>query len=92
MDERLKEAFDNLKTLRDEVRLQAHLARAELRDEWEDLEDKWQDVEQKLEQAGDEAREKATEVNVGLKVIVEELSAAYSRIRDRLDGVQQDKD
>lgn len=85
MDERLNEALESLKTLRDEVRLQIHLGKAELKDEWEQLEHKWQETEQKIEAVGEEAKEKAEDVHNALNVVVEELSSAYSRIKQRLD-------
>ena len=85
MDDRLSETFERLKTLRDELRLQVHLGKAEFREEFEDLEDTWQDVERRLEEVRDEAMETAEEAQKAAQVIAEELSAAYARIKERLD-------
>ena len=48
MNKDLNALWERLKTQRDELRLKAHLASAELKDEWEELEDKWQYAEVKL--------------------------------------------
>ena len=77
MSDDLEKAVQNLKTLRDEIRVQVHLAKAELKDEWEELEPKFEEMEEKL---GDAAEETRQTVNI----IAEELAAAYRRIRDRL--------
>lgn len=74
----------HLKTLRDEIRVQIHLAKAELKDEWEELEDKWDDVEEALEEAKKDAAEVAEEARQTVNVIVEELGDAYRRIKERL--------
>jgi len=85
MNDRLKDALAHLKTTRDEVRVQIHLGKAELKDDWEELEDKWQHTERKLEKAGDDAKEMAGDAQDKMKVVVDELSAAYARIKERLD-------
>ena len=36
--DRLEDLIDSLKTQRDELRVQMHLAKAEIRDEWEEIE------------------------------------------------------
>ena len=38
-NEKLENLWQELKTERDELRVQMHLAKAELRDEWEELEE-----------------------------------------------------
>ena len=69
--------LENMKTLRDEIRVQMHLAKAEMKDEWDTLESKFEDMETKL---GDAAEETRQTVNV----IAEELNDAYKRIKARL--------
>ena len=55
-----------------------HLAKAEIRDEWEEeLEPKFQEAERKLEGAAEETRQV-------INVIAEELMDAYRRIKARL--------
>ena len=77
MTDDFDKAIDNLKTLRDEVKVQVHLAKAELKDEWESLEPKFEEMEQKLGGAAEETRQV-------VNVIADELTAAYKRIKERL--------
>ncbi len=45
----LGEEIDKLRELRDELRVQAELGRAELRDRWQELEKSWHQLEGRLE-------------------------------------------
>ena len=56
-DDRLDDLIDNLKTQRDELRVQMHLAKAEIRDEWEEIEKKWAHAEARFEEIRDQTRE-----------------------------------
>ena len=48
MSDDINDFWEKLKAQRDEMKVQAHLARAEFRDEWDEVEKKWQKAEQKL--------------------------------------------
>lgn len=84
----LQDDFRNLsekiKQYRDEARVQMHLAREEVKDEWDDLEKDWErfrakvdDVMHDAEGAGKEARETARKLG-------EELKTGYQNIRNKL--------
>ena len=77
--------WEKLKSQRDEMRVQAHLARAELGDEWDEVEKKWQKAEQKLKRVQDHAIETTAEMQRSAKVIMEEIASTYERIKKRLD-------
>jgi DNA repair exonuclease SbcCD ATPase subunit len=77
--------WDKLKTQRDEMRVQSSLARAEFRDEMEEIEQKWQKAEQVFDHLQDKAVETTAEMQSSAKVVMEEISSAYDRIRQRLD-------
>ena len=77
MTDDLDKVLENMKTLRDEIRVQMHLAKAEMKDEWDTLEVKFEDMEAKLGDAAEETRQ-------AVNVIAEELNHAYKRIKDRL--------
>ena len=80
------EAFwEKLKTQRDEMQVQAHLARAEFGDEWNEVEKKWQKAEQELNRVQDHAIETTAEMQHSAKIIMEEISSTYQRIKKRLD-------
>ncbi len=84
MDERLQKKWESLKTQRDELRVQVHLAKSEIKDEWEDLEAEWVKAESKLELLKSEVEEKARDVNEALHIVSDELADAYHKIKDRL--------
>ncbi|MCB1691837.1 MAG: hypothetical protein KDI19_03680 [Pseudomonadales bacterium] len=85
MDEKIKAFWEQLKTERDELRVQMHLASAELKDEWEVAEKKWAQAQKKLDVALKEAGDKAREARDTLSIVGDELGDAYGRIRDRLN-------
>jgi hypothetical protein len=87
-DEKLEKFWQELKTQRDELRLQMHLAKSELKDEWEALEKKWPEAESKLEKFADEVEESAEGLKDSLIVIGSELKDTYHRIRTRLKEEQ----
>ncbi len=85
MSKDFEEIWEKLKTERDELRVQAHLASAEVKDELEELEKSWHEVEKKMHEFKDEAIEVSEEIKSSTKVVIEELGSAYQRIKSRLD-------
>ena len=77
-------SWENLKNQRDELKVQSHLAKAELKDEWQELEKKWVVVEKQLHTLQQEAKESTDEFAGSAKIVMDELSAAYTRIKGRL--------
>ncbi len=84
MTDRLEQIWEDLKTQRDELRVQVHLATADLADELEALEPKWNSARDKFEDLKEETEEAAEEVRQALNIIAEELSTAYRNIKARL--------
>ena len=87
-DDKLEKFWQDIKTQRDELRVQMHLAKSELKDEWEALEKKWPEAEHKLEKFADEVEDSAGELRESLDVIGSELKDTYRRIRTRLKDDQ----
>lgn len=81
---KLEALLDTLKQQRDELQLQAHLAKANARDDWELLEKRWQELEHKLAAAGKEARDSSSEVGSAIKLLADEVANAYKRIKKQL--------
>lgn len=81
---KLEALLETLKQQRDELQLQAHLARANARDDWELLEKRWQQLEHKLAAAGKEARDSSSEVGSAIKLLADEVAAAFKRINNKL--------
>jgi NTP pyrophosphatase (non-canonical NTP hydrolase) len=88
-DEKTREFWDTLKVQRDELRVQMHLARAELKDEWDEVEKKWDDAQEKLDDVVTDASVAAKEAQHVLKVVGEEISDTYERIKSRLKEEKQ---
>jgi hypothetical protein len=82
--ERFERVLDRLRTDRDELRVKAHLAKAEARDEWEKLEFKWREIESRLKAAGHEAKGAGGGVKSAVELLAEELEQGYRKIRRRL--------
>lgn len=79
-----EQVIGKLKAQRDELKVQMHLAKAEIRDEFDDLERKWEHIEGRLEKAGHEAKESAEDVGAALSTVADEIGSAYQRIKKAL--------
>ena len=84
MSDDLEKLWQNVKTQRDELRVQGHLAKAELEDEWHDLELKWETAEKNLQHFQSQAKDVSDDWKDSARVVMEELSSAYDRIKSRL--------
>lgn len=71
--------IDDLKTLRDEINLQIHLASKDLQDEWTGLEGKWSEFSSQARLS-----ESADEVGDALGGLGEDLMTAFKRIKKAL--------
>ena len=77
--------WDELKTQRDELRVQMHLAKAELKDEWEEIEGKYQHAQTKLDEVKKQTGEAAIDARKTMNVVIEEIGEAYGRVKHRLN-------
>jgi predicted nucleic acid-binding Zn-ribbon protein len=80
----LGDEMDRLRELRDELRVQAELGRAELRDRWHQLEKSWHQLEGRLKLARDGAREDTENVREAARLLARELKDSYENLRQRL--------
>lgn len=76
---KIPSVFDDLKLIRDEIRLQIHLASMEARDEWDELETKWEkfSARAKLKEGTEEIGEVAEE-------LAREIKAGYAKLKKAL--------
>jgi len=81
---KLEQMLAQLRQERDELRVRAHLLKAEVKQEWDEVERKWEQVEFKLERVGQGARESAGDIGAATKQLGEEIANAYRRIRKAL--------
>jgi len=84
IENKLQQALAQLRQERDELRVRAHLLKAEVKDEWDEVERKWEQIEFKLGKAGAGARESAGEIGAAATQLGEEIANAYRRIRKAL--------
>ena len=83
-EERLEEMVSSLKQIRDELKVQIHLGKAEAKDEWEKLEEKWQELKAHGETVSEAVEESAKGVGSALELAGGELKAGYERIKKLL--------
>lgn len=82
--DRVHEEVQELKAMRDELRVQMHLSKLEARELWDELEGRWQHVESKAEQVGHASQETAEDVGQAAKLLLDELKDGYRRLRKLL--------
>ena len=80
----MKEELETLKTVRDELRVQAELGKAELRDTWDGLEKRWEELEGKLEVIGDQAKDDIEDVKQAANGLAKEIREGYEHLKSRL--------
>lgn len=73
-----------LAKLRDQLKLQIHLGKAEARDHWEELESKWTHLQSKIPELQAASKESKREIGQAVKDLVAELVDSYRRLRDVL--------
>ncbi len=71
----------SIEQLRDEIKLKAHLGKAEATEELEKLEKKWDSFLEQHKPIADEAGKTAANAGAALGLVAEELKAGYERIR-----------
>lgn len=85
---RLEAALQNdlqlLKLLRDELVLQAHLLKADMKERWEDLERKQSNLKEHLARAKVAEGDARREAETALSHLVSTMRDGYTRIRDAL--------
>lgn len=79
--EEMRQMWEDLKTRRDELRVQAHLAKAEAKDLWDDLENKWKEFEPRARQVADATADASKDVADATRKLGKEILAGYERIK-----------
>jgi hypothetical protein len=80
----LKKLVDDLTQQRDEINLKLHLAKAEVRDEWDKLEPKLEEVKGKMSTVREVAGQTAESVTAAAGLIADEIKQGYDRIKKAL--------
>jgi hypothetical protein len=82
--DKVRDEFEMLKRVRDELRVQMHLGKAEVKERWETLEHKFNEAEAKVKIVASGAGEPLTEVSDTARLLLEEIREGYRRIRSVL--------
>lgn len=69
---------------RDELKLQAHLFKAEAQQRWAELEAKWQVLSERLSRSKDVAAKAADEIDAELQLLSETLKSGYGKLKSAL--------
>jgi hypothetical protein len=80
----LRKDLDSLRSLRDELCVQATLAKAEARTEWSRLEGRFELLQEELGRVQNHSKSALQEIETNLGVLVDELKRGYERIRSAL--------
>ena len=84
LERSLKREREALQQLRDELKLQLHLGKAEAKKEWDRLERQWVQLEAELGRVGEQAKEPLEDIGRAARSLVDELKSGYSRIKHQL--------
>ncbi len=81
LKEDYRDVVKRLAQQRDELRVQAHLFGMEAKQQWDKAEHQWEHVRAKAKVIGAEASHSGGEIKDSLEVVLEEIGAAYDRLR-----------
>lgn len=82
--EKFSEEVEDLRRVRDELRVQLHLGREEARERWEALEKRWHHLESRLKVVREGSRESAEDVREAARMLVDEIRRGYKHVRELL--------
>ena len=82
--DRIREEADELRGLRDDLKLQLHLGRMEAQERFEKVEKDWEHLEAKLKLVAEASRESSDEVGEAARLLVEEIREGYRHVRSLL--------
>jgi hypothetical protein len=80
----LDKEVDAFRELRDELRLQSQLGKAELRDRLHELERRWHKLESRLDGIRKDAKGDAEDVREAVRLLARELKEGFEHVRARL--------
>lgn len=76
--------FKSIEAIRDELALQAHLMKAEAKQEWEEIDKRWQSAQNELRRVVKIADESRQEISTNFKTLLKSFSHGFQQIRRSL--------
>jgi chromosome segregation ATPase len=80
----LEKTRDALQQQRDEIRIQIHLAKMDVKEEWEKTETQFHALEAKIKEITADASDAKKDIAASATQLFEDIQAAYHRIRRHL--------
>jgi hypothetical protein len=91
----LQKELEPLTKLRDELRVQMHLAKAELKQDWDKLEGTFLHIQDELKYTGEQSKQPARELSAAARALLDELKRGYDRVttglREQVAQVRHEK-
>lgn len=84
LHEELKKLSEKIKQYRDEARVQLHLAKEDVKDEWDDLEQERERFRSRLEEILHDSEDASKEARQTAYKLGEDLKNGYQGIRNKL--------
>ena len=81
---RLKDELEKLEQMRDELRLHAHLFKADMKDEWEGLEKKLEGIRRELRPVQEAAEQTLDEIGEATGLLIDSVFDGFKRLRDSI--------
>ncbi len=80
----LSRELEGLREMRDELKLQLHLGKADARDAFERVEKRWQHLEAKLKVIREESKGDIAQIGEAAKLLTEEIRDGYRHLKKLL--------
>jgi predicted nucleic acid-binding Zn-ribbon protein len=80
----LQQELDRLSEVRDELRVQLSLAKADALEEWNKLEVNWGRVEEEIKRVASHTKEPVHNIGAAARQLLDELKQGYDRVRTQL--------
>ena len=84
LNDKIQEEIEELRGMRDELKLKVHLGKLEPQERFDHAEKEWARLEGKLKLFTSESRDSAEKVGEALKLTVSEIRDAYRHLRKLL--------
>lgn len=76
--------LDGLRRLRDELNVQAHLGRAEVKELWDEAERRWHRLEGEADRLREQAGDSLEQIGEAAELLVDEIKGGYEKLRKLL--------
>jgi hypothetical protein len=79
-----QQELNRLAEIRDELRIQLNLAKADAQQEWDKLEVSWGRVQEELQRVATNTKEPVHNISASARQLLDELKLGYERVREQL--------